>query len=99
MSPPALWWVSSFPPSLIAGALAGGGVGLLTSHFTKGLKRGDVKELGELLDEGQAGIVFVGVVDPDQSMDHLLTHALTTMTKQVDANAEELKKAMRRGGH
>ena len=32
-----------FPPSLIAGALAGGGVGLLTSHFTKGLKRGEVK--------------------------------------------------------
>ena len=87
-----------FPPSLIAGALAGGGVGLLTSHFTKGLKRGEVKELGELLDEGQAGIVFVGVVNPGQRMDHLLTHALTTMTKQVDANAEEVKKAMDEAG-
>ncbi len=87
-----------FPPSLIAGALAGGGVGLLTSHFTKGLKRGEIKELGELLDEGQAGIVFVGVVNPGQRMDHLLTHALTTMTKQVDANAEEVKKAMDEAG-
>jgi uncharacterized membrane protein len=87
-----------FPPSLIAGALAGGGIGLLTSHFTKGLKRADIKELGELLDEGQAGIVFVGVVDPGQSMDHLLTHALTTMKKQVDANAGEVKKAMDEAG-
>jgi hypothetical protein len=34
------------------------------------------------------------VVTPDQSLDHLLTHALMTLTKQVDANAEEVKKAM-----
>jgi uncharacterized membrane protein len=87
-----------FPPSLVVGALAGGGLGLLTSHFAKGLKRGEVKELGELLDEGQAGIVFVGVVDPHQSIDHLLTHALMSMTKQVDANAEEVGKAIEEAG-
>jgi uncharacterized membrane protein len=83
-----------FPPSLIVGAIAGGGIGLMAGHFSKGLKRGDIKELGELLDDGQAGIVFVGVVTPGQSIDHLLRHALKTMTKQVDANAEDVKKAI-----
>ena len=83
-----------FPPSLIVGAIAGGGIGLLAGNFSKGLKRNDIKEMGELLDEGQAGIIFVGVATPDQGVDHFMKHAQKTMKKQVDADAEETKKAI-----
>jgi uncharacterized membrane protein len=83
-----------FPPSLIVGAIAGGGIGLLTGNFSKGLKRSDIKELGELLDEGQAGIVFVGVATPDQGVERFMKHAQKTIKKQVDADAEETKRAI-----
>ena len=83
-----------FPPSLIVGAIAGGGIGLAAGHFSRGLKRSDIKDLGELLDEGQAGIVFVGVATPDQGIDRYMQHAAKTMKKQVDADAEDMKKAI-----
>jgi uncharacterized membrane protein len=83
-----------FPPSLIVGAIAGGGVGLMAGHFSRGLKRDDIKELGELLDTGQAGIVFVGVATPDQGVERYMKHAVKIMKKQVDAEAEEMKKAI-----
>ena len=83
-----------FPVTLLAGALAGGGIGLLGGHLTKGLSRGDIKELGELLDDGEAGIVLVGVFTPEEGMERFLGKAAKVLKKQVDADAEEIKKAI-----
>jgi uncharacterized membrane protein len=83
-----------FPVSILAGAIVGGGAGLLGGHLSRGMKRGDIKELGDLLDEGEAGIVLVGVFTPDEGMDRFLNKAAKVMKKQVDADAEELKKAI-----
>jgi uncharacterized membrane protein len=83
-----------FPVTILAGALAGGGIGLLGGHLTKGLTRGDIKELGDTLDEGEAGIVLLGIVTPDEGIDRFLKRAAKVMKKQVDAEAEELKKAI-----
>jgi uncharacterized membrane protein len=83
-----------FPVTILVGALAGGGLGLLGGHLSKGLKRGDIKELGDLLDEGEAGIVLVAIVTPDEGIDRYLKRAAKVLKKQVDADAEELKKAI-----
>jgi len=83
-----------FPVTILAGALVGGGAGLLGGHLSRGLKRDDIKELGDMLDEGEAGIVLVGVVTPDEGLDRFLKKAAKVMKKQVDADAEELKKAI-----
>jgi uncharacterized membrane protein len=83
-----------FPVTILAGALVGGGAGLLGGHLSKGLKRGDIKELGDTLDAGEAGIVLVAIVTPDEGIDRFLKRAAKVMKKQVDADAEELKKAI-----
>jgi len=83
-----------FPVSILVGAIAGGGIGLLSGHLARGLKRGDIKELGDMLDEGEAGIVLVGVFTPDEGLDRFLKKAAKVMKKQVDADAQELKKAI-----
>lgn len=83
-----------FPVTILAGALVGGGAGLLGGHLSRGLKRGDIKEIGDLLDAGEAGIVLVGVVTPDEGIERFLKRASKVMKKQVDADAEELKKAI-----
>ena len=83
-----------FPVTLLVGALAGGGIGLLGGHLTKGLSRGDIKDLGELLDDGEAGIVLVGVFTPEEGVERFLGKAAKVLKKQVDADAEEIKKAI-----
>jgi uncharacterized membrane protein len=41
-------------------ALAGAAVGAAIGHLWRGLSRSDVKELGDLIDEGQAALLVVG---------------------------------------
>src|SRR6478735_1290894 len=43
-----------FPPSIIGTAIVGAGAGGLTGHLTRGMSRGDLKEIGEELDAGSA---------------------------------------------
>lgn len=44
-----------FPPSLIATAAVGAAVGGVGGHLWNGTSCGDMKDIGELLDEGTAG--------------------------------------------
>ena len=49
-----------FPPSLIAGAAVGAAAGGVGGHLWRGMSRADVKEFGDVIDEGQAALVIVG---------------------------------------
>ena len=42
------------PPSIIASAVVGGAIGGVSGHLWRGMSRSDVKELGELIDDGEA---------------------------------------------
>ena len=61
--------VALFPAAAIGGGLlaatTGGGaaLGALAGHAAAGMSRKDLKELGENLDAGQAGLIVVGVSD------------------------------------
>ena len=44
-----------FPPAIIGTAVVGAAVGGVGGHLWRGMSRADVKELGELIDSGQAG--------------------------------------------
>jgi uncharacterized membrane protein len=83
-----------FPPSILAGAAVGAGAGALAGHFFGSLKRKDIAELGEMLDEGQAGIVFIGVATPELGAQKLMKRAAKVLKKEVDATAEDLKAAI-----
>jgi uncharacterized membrane protein len=62
-----------FPPSIIMGGAVGTAVGALAGHLFGGFSRSDIKEIGDMLDEGDAGIVMIGVATPDEGAD-LLTN-------------------------
>ena len=49
-----------FPPAIIGSALVGGAIGGISGHLWRGISRSDVKELGELIDEGEAALLVVG---------------------------------------
>jgi uncharacterized membrane protein len=53
-----------FPPigigaALVAGGLGGAALGSIVGHYETGLGRGELKELGDALDNGEAGLIVV----------------------------------------
>ncbi len=83
-----------FPVSLLVWGAAGAGLGAVVGHFATGMPRSDIKELGDALDEGQAGIILMGETTMEEGMDHLAKRAAKVLKKEVDVNAEEVKKAI-----
>jgi uncharacterized membrane protein len=83
-----------FPPSLIVGAAAGSLAGGLIGHFWKGMSRKDVKELGELLDDGEAALLIVGEAALQAYVNEALTKARKRATREVDMESTVLRKEL-----
>lgn len=81
-----------FPPSIIATAAVGGATGGLVGHFWRGMSRSDVKDLGEMIDSGQAALVVVGESKFQQYLDRAFARAQRRMQKQVKADAKEIER-------
>ena len=79
------------PPSLLVAGAVGAGAGAVAGNLMRGIKRKDIKEIGEMLDEGQAGVILVGFTTIEEGMDRLMKRAAKVMKQEVDAQAEELK--------
>src|SRR5690242_14168207 len=73
--------VALFPAAAIGGGLlaatTGGGamLGSLAGHAAAGMSRKDLKELGEQLDDGQAGLVVVAVSDLEAKVERAMKRA------------------------
>src|SRR6476660_5322085 len=60
----ALFPAAAIGTGLLVGTTAGGAIlGAVAGHAAAGMSRHDLKELGEQLDEGTAGLVVVAVSD------------------------------------
>lgn len=81
-----------FPPGIIASGVIGGVTGGLIGHFWRGMSRADVKDLGELIDEGQAALVVVGESNFEQHLDRAFTRAERRMAKGIKADSEAVQK-------
>jgi uncharacterized membrane protein len=81
-----------FPPSIIGSAVVGGLVGGIGAHLKKGISRGDAKELGDLLEGGQAALVVIGESRVGEQLDKALTRAEKTVEKEVDTDSKEFKR-------
>ncbi len=86
-----------FPAAAIGGGLlaatTGGGalVGALAGHAAAGMSRKDLKELGEQLDDGQAGLVVVAVSDMEAKVEQAMKRAKKVEAKQMKADAKEIE--------
>jgi len=72
-----------------------GGVGAgLIGHFWKGVSRKDVKELGDLLDEGQAALLIVGEAVLQTYVETALSRARRHASMEVEMDRALLKQAL-----
>ena len=84
-----------FPPSVLGAAVAGGVGGGVIGHLWRGMSRGDAKELGELLDDGQAALIVVGESRVGEQLDKALTRAEKSIEKEVDADSKEFQRELK----
>src|SRR6185436_10474575 len=72
----ALFPFAAIGGGLLAATTAGGAIlGAVSGHAAAGMSRDDLKELGEYLDEGQAGLVVVGVSDMEAKIEKEMRRA------------------------
>src|SRR3954451_12915363 len=88
-----------FPPVGIgiAGASAGGAaIGGITGHATGGISRHDLKELGDTLDAGQAGLVVIYETNLADQVAANIKAANRVISKATDMAADQLADDLKR---
>lgn len=80
-----------FPPSIIGMAAVGGATGGIIGHFSRGLSRDDVKELGVLIDSGQAALIVVGKNRLSAELEKAGIKAQKRIEKELSTEAGDLQ--------
>jgi uncharacterized membrane protein len=95
----ALFPFAAIGGGLLAATTAGGAaLGALAGHAAAGMSRNDLKELGESLDAGQAGLVVVAVSDMGAKVEKAMQRAEKLQAKQLKADTDEIEKDARAAG-
>ena len=83
-----------FPPSILGGAIVGGAAGGVIGHLWRGMSRGDLKDLGEALDEGDAALIVIGESKIEEQIEKATKRARKVLEKQLEADADEFKREL-----
>ena len=89
--------VALFPFAAVGGGLialtTGGGavLGAVAGHAAAGMSRHDLKELGEHLDAGQAGLIVVGVSDMGSKIEQAMKKAKKVEAKELKADTADIE--------
>ena len=90
--------VALFPFAAVGGGLlaatsAGGAIlGAVAGHAAGGMSRSDLKELGESLDNGEAGLIVVGVMDMEARIEESMRRSEKLHKKHLKADVEALER-------
>ena len=83
-----------FPPAILPMAAAGAMFGGLIGHISEGMSRGDLKDLGEVLDSGTAAIIVVGKTSLAEKLDKATAKAAKTIEKQLKIDEKNFDKEL-----
>ena len=72
------------------GGGAGAAIGAVSGHVHGGMKRGDLKELGDVLDEGEAGLIVVYATNMADQVAANIKAANRLVSMATDMAADEL---------
>ena len=83
-----------FPPSILAGGVVGAAAGGVVGHLWRGMSRGDLKDLGEALDDGTASLVVIGESKVEEAVKQEMKRAVRTYEKPIKADAKQMRKEL-----
>jgi len=88
-----------FPPvgiGLVGAGAGGAAIGGLVGHASGGMSRGDLKELGDTLDAGQAGLIVVYETNLADQIAANIKAANRIVSKATDMAADQLAADMKK---
>jgi uncharacterized membrane protein len=89
----ALFPFAAIGGGLLAATTAGGAVlGAVAGHAAAGMSRNDLKELGERLDAGEAGLVVVAVSDMGAKVKDAMRRAEGVEAKELKADTADIER-------
>jgi uncharacterized membrane protein len=89
----ALFPFAAIGGGLLAATTAGGAVlGAVAGHAAAGMSRNDLKELGERLDAGEAGLVVVAVSDMGAKVKEAMRRAESVEAKELKADTTAIER-------
>jgi uncharacterized membrane protein len=83
-----------FPPAFITATATGAVVGAVSGHLWRGMSRADCKELGEVIDDGQAALVIVGESNVAEAVHKAGLKAEKQVAKELDVKPKDIDKAI-----
>jgi len=83
-----------FPPSILVSGAVGAGVGATVGNLVKGFMSGDIKQVAEQLNPGEAGVILVADATFDAGAERLMKRAKKMAKQEIDAQAADVKKAI-----
>ena len=69
-------------------------MGGISGHLWRGMSRADVKELGDLIDAGQAALLIVGESTLQEALDKAELKAEKRVAKQLDVSTKDIDAAV-----
>jgi len=88
----ALFPFAAIGTGLLVVTTGGGAVlGAVAGHAAAGMSRNDLKELGEHLDAGQAGLVVVAVADMGAKVERAMKRARKVEARELKADTAEME--------
>ncbi len=89
----ALFPFAAIGGGLLVGTTAGGAIlGAVAGHAAMGMSRHDLKELGEHLDRGKAGLVVVAVSDMEAKVQKAMKRAAKLEQRELKADNEQIER-------
>jgi uncharacterized membrane protein len=84
-----------FAPAVLGTALVGGAIGAAGGHIYRGISRSDVKELGDLIDSGEAALLVIGASNLEQALEKAGLKAEKQIAKQLDVSVDDVDAAVK----
>jgi uncharacterized membrane protein len=80
---------------LVVGGGAGAAIGAVTGHMRGGMHDDDLKQLGEVLETGQAGLIVVYATNMADQVAANVKAVNRAISREVDANSDELARRLK----
>jgi uncharacterized membrane protein len=78
-------------------AAAGAGIGAITGHVKNGMSNDDLKELGTVLENGEAGLIVLYATNMADQVAAAIKAENQFVSDEIDADADELAQQLKAG--
>ena len=77
------------------GAAVGAGIGAVTGHLQGGMSNDDLKQLGTVLENGEAGLIVIYATNMADQVAASIKAENRFVSEAIDADADELAKQLK----